>query len=767
MNKVELLAPAGNEEAFYAAINNGADAIYLGLNDFNARIKAANFTTNNIRQITHYAHLFNVKVYVTVNTIIKNNELNEFIKVIDACIEAKVDAFIIQDFGVAYLLHTQYKDVVMHASTQLGIHNLAGALMAKKLGFTRVILSRETTLEDIKDIRNNTDLEIEYFVQGALCVSFSGNCYMSSMISGLSGNRGKCQQYCRKKYLAIDNNKDISKEYHLSTRDLCLINNLRELVDAGVCSFKIEGRLRHVGYVATVTNAYRKIIYNNFSSASNDDLTKLKVAFSRGDFNYHAYLMNNKDGIINSKNQNHIGVRIGTLKSFRPFKNDLYELEIESSHEINQGDGLKFLNGDNEVMSLGVGNVIKKPHNIYKVFTKNKPNFSKLDVYLTLDARSEEALLENKKRLKINAIIKCKINKPLCLILEYKGLKVRTFSDSILEKANNQPITKEDIIKQINKTKDSPFDIIDFDIENDDVFIAKSVLNDVRRRALEKLEEAIVDNYEKTLLAEKLVDNEENYIKPFLPIKNALIVDENVNYLAIDSSYDGLVIISPSDFKNINPLLTKVKEHFVNASFGINLPIIAPKIDYNYLNDFILKLDNNIYLIANNIYALSYALTHKVIAGLGLNINNNFAIKSMQNLGVSNIILSLETNVNFAKLHEDTFIYALGYNTLMNFTHCPFIHLYGGNCSNCHYSNNLTYKDEFNKQFKIRRIRLCSCHFELINYRPINVYNKTNNQEIYDLRVFKDINFINDIIKGKSLINLPNEYTGLLFKSID
>ena len=139
----------------------------------------------------------------------------------------------------------------------------------------------------------------------------------------------------------------------------------------------------------------------------------------------------------------------------------------------------------------------------------------------------------------------------------------------------------------------------------------------------------------------------------------------------------------------------------------------------------------------------------------------------MQNLGVSNIILSLETNVNFAKLHEDTFIYALGYNTLMNFTHCPFIHLYGGNCSNCHYSNNLTYKDEFNKQFKIRRIRLCSCHFELINYRPINVYNKTNNQEIYDLRVFKDINFINDIIKGKSLINLPNEYTGLLFKSID
>ena len=188
MKTVELLAPSGNEEAFFAAINNGADAVYLGLSSFNARIKADNFNANNIRKITHIAHLFGVKVYITVNTIIKNNEVNEFLSMIDECVNAKVDAFIIQDYGVAYLLKNRYKDIVMHASTQLGIHNLAGALVAKKLGFKRIILSRETSLEDIKNIKQNTDLEIEYFIQGALCVSFSGNCYMSSLISGLSGN---------------------------------------------------------------------------------------------------------------------------------------------------------------------------------------------------------------------------------------------------------------------------------------------------------------------------------------------------------------------------------------------------------------------------------------------------------------------------------------------------------------------------------------------------------------------------------------------------
>lgn len=767
MKTVELLAPSGNEEALFAAINNGADAVYLGLSSFNARIKADNFNMDNIRKITHFAHLFGVKVYITVNTIIKNNEVNEFLNMIDECVNAKVDAFIIQDYGVAYLLKNRYKDIVMHASTQLGIHNLSGALVAQKLGFKRIILSRETTLEDIKNIKQNTDLEIEYFIQGALCVSFSGNCYMSSLISGLSGNRGKCQQYCRKKYAAMLNGEFISKEYHLSTKDLCLVKRLRDLVDAGVCSFKIEGRLRHAGYVSVATAIYRKIIDQNFAY-SEDDILELRNAFSRGDFNYNAYLENQKGGIINSKNQNHVGTKIGKLKSFRPFKNDLYELEIETTHQLTSGDGLKLCNGEKEVMSLGVGNVIKKPGNIYKVFTKNRPIMTGLDVYLTLDAQKENIYLNRKRKLKIKATITCLVNKPLSLVLEYKNIKARVFSNSILAEALTQPISNEDIINQLKKTNDTNFEIVNIDIKKDNVFIAKSVLNEVRRKALEKLEELIVEDYESNITAIKNNNYELDLnVEPFKLFNKAIIIDETINYKEISNDFNGLIIYASNNYKNINNKFLELKEYFKKAEFALNLPVILPSIDEKVINEIVTNLDNNIYLIANNIYGLNYIFTHPLIGGLGLNINNDFAIKSLSDLGVKSIILSLETNINFAKLHEDTFIYDIGYNVMMNFTHCPFIHLTGKNCASCQYSSSLEYKDEFNKSFAIRRIRINSCHFELINYRPINVYKKNNNQVLIDLRHFKNIDFINQIITKEETIKLDNEYSGLLFKSID
>ena len=172
LNKLEILSPAGNPECFYANINNGADAVYLGLSSFNARMKAENFTTDNIREFVKYAHKFGVKVYVTVNTLIENEDFDEFISMIKILVDAKVDAFIVQDFGIAHLLKTSFDGIELHASTQMGIHNLNGAKVAEKLGFSRIVLSRETSLEDIKEIKNNTNLEIEYFVQGALCVAF-------------------------------------------------------------------------------------------------------------------------------------------------------------------------------------------------------------------------------------------------------------------------------------------------------------------------------------------------------------------------------------------------------------------------------------------------------------------------------------------------------------------------------------------------------------------------------------------------------------------
>ena len=369
--KYEVLSPAGDFESLKAAINNNANAVYLGLSDFNARRSAVNFNKDNLRSAVELAHLYNVKVYVTLNTIIKDTEYPSLLEVVKYAIESKVDAFIVQDLGVARILNKNFKGIVMHASTQMGCNNLYSAKVIEKLGFSRVTLARETRLEDIKLIKDNTNLEIEYFVQGALCISYSGNCYLSSFLLNESGNRGRCKQLCRYEY-KVNNNTD--KGYYLSARDQSLIYEMKRLMDSGVTSFKIEGRMRHPGYVATATNAYSTIIK---SIESNNDIDykaiehNLMEAFSRGKYIHHSYLENSTpDNIVNSKFQNHHGVRIGKVINSRRFK-DIYEILIESNHKLNTGDGLKIIKDNKEVCSLGVGNFNELYNNRYSIYSGN------------------------------------------------------------------------------------------------------------------------------------------------------------------------------------------------------------------------------------------------------------------------------------------------------------------------------------------------------------------------------------------------------------
>ena len=295
---MELLSPAGDLKSFYAAVYNGADAVYLGLKSFNARIKADNFTTENIQQIVEFAHIYNVKVYVTINILIKDNEVNEFLDIVKACVQANVDAFIIQDLGMAKLLLDNFQNIVLHASTQMGIHNLSGAKVLEEFGFKRVVLARETKLSDIQLIKAQTNLEIEYFIQGALCVAFSGNCYLSSLKNGNSGNRGKCLQLCRLPYKVFDGTKVITDGYFLSAKDLCLMKQFKELSAAGVDCLKIEGRLKRASYVAQVTRSYRQVIDNFDSICIEKEKAKISELFSRGKFNEDAYLKNNFQIII-------------------------------------------------------------------------------------------------------------------------------------------------------------------------------------------------------------------------------------------------------------------------------------------------------------------------------------------------------------------------------------------------------------------------------------------------------------------------------------
>lgn len=767
MKEVELLAPAGNFESLKVAINNGANAIYLGLTDFNARRKASNFTVDSIREVVRYAHLFNVKIYLTFNTIIKNEEVDAFLKMVDKCIEAKVDAYIIQDLGMAYLLNKRYKGIVLHASTQMGIHNLEGAKIVEQLGFKRVILSRETSLEDIKEIRDNTNLEIEFFVQGALCVGFSGNCYMSSFLSLNSGNRGLCQQYCRKQYIVKDNDSLKDKAYYLSTKDICLINKLKTLVDAGVTSFKIEGRLKREGYVGVVISTYRKIIDNGLKDASKNDLEALKVAFSRGDFSYEAYLNHNKEGMMNPINQNHIGIKIGTLTSVKPFKNDLLELEIVSSHELHSGDGLKFMWKNKEIASLGVGNIIKRGNNTYKIFTKQKIKEKGLDIYLTLDYQKEEELINKVKKLPVDIKVVAKENENLLIKIVYKKIEISYKSPFVCNKAINQPTTFEDIKKQVEKLNDTNFVLRDLSVDDDQVFIVKSALNEARRSAVTLLENAIIETFEKRNAV--AINKDLDFTYSLDSLDDALIINEDNHLDLLPFDYKGLIIYSPLYFnKEVIAHVKEIKAKFINAKVALNLPIIAFKEDLKIINEIVNYL-NDVYLIANNLYALTFINKSQLIAGFNLNINNNYALSFLNHLGIKCVFASLESNETFLKENPNLYYYALGYNTLMNYVHCPIKTIYKNDCKMCKYNNSISYIDEYNKNYSLRRIKINYCYFELLNNRLINCYKKIRNPSIVDLRNLDVVTFEKTLkmLENKAYISVSsNEFFGLLFKSI-
>jgi len=366
---IELLAPSGNMECLKAAVLAGADDVYLGLGKFNARIKADNFDFEVLMAAVDFAHERGVKIYTVFNTLLKQAEVSKAVDEIERASEIGVDAFIIQDFGLLHEIKKRELNIKIHASTQMGIHNLQGARVAERLGISRIILSRETLREDIKAIKEGTNLEIESFVHGAMCVGFSGNCYFSSMLAGESGNRGRCLQLCRKGY---SYNKNGEKKYLLSPKDLCLVENLNDLVKLGVTSFKIEGRNRRAEYVGEVVSIYRKAL--DGGSFGKPEKDRLKVAFNRGDFT-GGYVIGKEEKIIYDKHPSHIGLRVGVVVSIssgertRVPKSSGDHWSSESIVKIKydnnvllltKGDGIKFMRSGIEVGTALIGN----PNNI-------------------------------------------------------------------------------------------------------------------------------------------------------------------------------------------------------------------------------------------------------------------------------------------------------------------------------------------------------------------------------------------------------------------
>ena len=748
---MEVLAPAGDFENLKACIDNGADAVYLGLSDFNARIKAENFNTENIRKMVQYCHLFDIKVYVTTNTLIKNSEINRFLEFAKCLVEAKIDAFIVQDLGVAKLLKDNFENVVLHASTQMAVHNLDGAKILEKLGFQRVVLSREAKLEDIKQIRQNTGLEIEYFVQGALCVAFSGNCYFSSLFSGCSGNRGKCLQFCRKQYICND-----KKGYFISPRDLCLIKSIKELQQAGVDSLKIEGRLRRKAYVAQSVRSYRMAVDNlNNQFDYEQEIEKLSKVFARGKYNESAYLDEKADNVIESNFGNHRGRLIGTVKKVESFKN-IYKIIINSKHKIVEGDGLKFIRNGDEKLSVGVGNVDNLGVNTFAIYSTKSPKTGD-EVFLSVDSVFEQSLEVEKRRLNIKAKLQAKINLPLKLELFYKNICATVESEQILEQAKTSGATRQDLEKSINKVQDTNFAITGFDFELENVFVPKSLINDVRRRAVELLEEKIIQQNEKHILekpkkqmckyAFEKLQNEND--------KHFVIVNEKNDLKSIENRQ---VIFSPTNYNGADKFVNLLLEN--GNKVYLDLPIIANYLDMEILDSLVQKLDPKVGLVANNLWALKYVGDREIVAGQFMNIFNNMAVDLMHDFNIKNIIVSPEILWEEISANDNMFQFTFGKFPMMNFCHCPYKTINHNSCEKCSFDDMLTYSDELKNNFKIRRRKINNCYFELLSGKFIENIESSKFNQVVDIRELdcKEQIIVLESAKEKTKPNIAQEF---------
>ncbi len=503
----ELLAPAGDMESLIAAVENGADAVYLGANIFSARVFAGNFSVDGIVNAIDYAHLRGVKAYVTVNTLIKDNEMENAINLLYHLSEFGADAVIIQDIGLLSKIHELSIDIPIHASTQMTTHNSGGVKFLEEMGVKRAVLAREMSLDEIREIKQNTDtnIEIETFIHGALCISYSGQCLLSSIIGGRSGNRGFCAQPCRKKYKLRENGNVVKTdgEYLLSPKDLNTTAILPQLIDAGIDSLKIEGRMKRPEYVAGVVRIYRRLIDRYMEDPSGYFVTKdesmhLAQLFNRGFTSSYFLGMPRTDLMSRNKPYNR-GIPIGTAIGYDQQSGHIH---VDLSGELNTGDGIGIEDGevetgevvynmyedDRKINHADAGMVVEIPSD-----TQVRAGST---IYKTLDKSLMESLQKTFRstvpirKIPVTITVKAVAGEAFELKIEDIDFNmVHLKSKYMVEKAVKRPTTKGQITQQITKLGNTVYDIFNIDLNvDDDIFIPISQLNDIRKDAMSRLD---------------------------------------------------------------------------------------------------------------------------------------------------------------------------------------------------------------------------------------------------------------------------------------
>ena len=698
MKKIELLSPAGNMICLKAAIEAGCDAVYLGGKMFGARSFAGNFTKEELKEAINYAHLYGVKVYLTINTIIYEREMDKVIDFIRYAHKNNIDAIIIQDLGVLEVVKKKFPNLTIHASTQMHIHNYEGVLFAKKYGIKRVVMARETNLKVIEKIKKEIDIEIETFIHGALCVSYSGQCLASTLIGPRSGNRGTCAQICRKKYELINKDKKINEnDYLLSTKDLCTLEYIDKLIESGIDSLKIEGRMKRPEYVYLVTSIYRKVIDNYYKTGkvlvTKDDILQLKKIYNR-EFTKGFMLGENNNNFTYSKRPNHKGILVGKVLS----KNkDI--LKIKLYDEVSIGDGLRILD-DKEDKGILINNMYVNKKLVKKANKKDiitlkynkyiKPNS---DVYLTTSndqVKSIENILKNKKRkVLIDAKIECNLNKNIILTVTDGINKIVIKSNNIISKAINNPTTKEDILKGLNKTGNTIYKFDNINITMDDnIFINLKDINVVRRKALEELNNKRLYNIpfiEKDYYFEKYDFKKEH--------KMCLLTNIKTN-----NSYDEIYT---------------EKEDLLIEGYTYKLPRVMNT--YPKYNDKVMVSELG-----------SLIKYNQIETDFSFNVTNSYALYFLHSIGSKKVTLSLELTQNQIKDIIDNYHsrYKSHPNCEVIINSYPDAMITKFDLNKLYNINDGILKDEYNNRYKLISYKdyMIIKHYEKINTENIDNY---------------------------------------------
>lgn len=666
LNKIKILAPVGNFESLKMAVFNGADEVYLGITDFNAR-SVNGFSLEQLKDVVDFAHLYNVKVNLAINILFKDSELQNAVNIIVDAFNMGVDHFIIQDFGLITLLHSYYPDVVIHASTQMGIHNLEGVKFLEKYGVKRVVLSRETPLNEIKRIRENSNIEIEYFCHGALCISFSGNCYLSSYLQNASGNRGKCKQLCRLPYAMKFDNKKIADGYLLSAKDFNMLDRLEDLSSAGVDVIKIEGRARRPYYVGAVCKAYRSKLDGRVV-----DLDSIKLAFNR---DYTEGYFNGNGNII-SKFNNHIGIKIGRVTKVNKGKK-FNEVFFETAYPVTSKAIFKVMKEEKEVSSFTAFDMKEVSKNTYVVTTTN--NIPLGDLHLIVDEKKENEMLNMSKKINVKITINASVNKNIFAKVKCGNIEFET-SGEVCQQSINSPLTKNDFIDCFSK---SEYFSPQLSITMENIFLTKKTLNEFRRTLYQKLYEKLTyRNFEK-LEKIKITTNHQ-----FDKLSDVSCVKTLSNDFLTKS-----IIFSPETytFENVQKFVNKCKEK--RCKPYLDLPNFATSEDITLLKDIIEK--TKVGVVVNNYYALD--LSDDKIIGWGLNVYNSVTASEF---GVP--VMCAESGISLKQKAP-----------FMTLRACPFKSHMGASCNNCPYKKGYYLEMQNGTTLNIERKKLSSCMFFL------------------------------------------------------